>query len=153
MDDEDNNTSSVVLTASGSSAPATSASKSCAWASNFTDIEDLLCVQAYYRVLEDSINGTKQKATVFCKKIEDYYKQLVLNQLEYDKKVIVSDPVLSDDKKKVELEKLQSKYPMRTRTSLQQRASKKIIPATIKFMSILKAVSIQVPQFILLPET
>ena len=112
-------------------------------ATNFTPMEDMLCIKVYFWESENSIDGAKQKGKKFEKKIEDTYRQLVTQQLDYEKETIMSNLFKSSSEKAVLFEKATAKYPFQSGSSLQQRVKQRIMPSTMKMVSIKNAVSVQ----------
>lgn len=109
---------------------------------SYTATEDLMVAKAYIRATEDSINGSKQKLTLFKAKLASTYRLIKKEQEQFER---------VDSQKPSHLRVFQNAtgttsrgpepYPARTGSSIYQHFKGKIQPEVIKFISVRNQVS------------
>ena len=100
---------------------------------NYTAMEDLMVTMAYFKVLEASICGAKQKGHTFRSKIELAYNPIKKQQEEKEAKDLLQPSHLRA------MDTVAMPYPARTGLSLYPCFQKTISPPIIKFISIEKS--------------
>ena len=97
---------------------------------NYTAMEDVMVTMAYFKALEDSICGAKQKGHTFRSKIELAYNTIKKQQEEKEAQDLLQPSHLRA------MDTVAMPYPAMTGLSLYQHFQKTISPPIIKFISI-----------------
>ena len=97
---------------------------------NYTAMEDVMVTMAYFKALEDSICGAKQKGHTFRSKIKLAYNTIKKQQEEKEAQDLLQPSHLRA------MDTVAMPYPAMTGLSLYQHFQKTISPPIIKFISI-----------------
>lgn len=112
----------------------------------FTAVESLLVAQAYVKASKNSTTGAKQKLNHFQLQIEAAYNLLKENQERWEKHEMEKPVHMRSSSLFFHAEP----YPKRSGGSLYQHFKKKIAPAVMKFMGLVKQVSSSTRIFVVL---
>ncbi len=104
----------------------------------FTAMEELMVSKAYIKASEDSIHGSKQKIALFKAQILIAYNEIKKEQEEEDAREAAKPSHLKPAGGGASVSTIY--YPERTSSSIHQHFTKKISPAVIKYMAIVKHV-------------